>query len=125
VLWEVGDGTAVINTGYYTLFSQVYVPIRLVAFTAQAHRESGSATIDLRTYTPGNSPSYTSICNGDFITISSGRHATAARPDLEAAGWTLTIPRGQGLALYFSSVTSFTQLAITFAFSRLDMKDQR
>jgi hypothetical protein len=125
ILWEVGDGTATINTGKYVLLAFCYIPLRLVSYTFQAHRESGSVTVDLQTFVPGNSPVYTSICNGDYPTITSGRYTTAARPDLEAAGWTLTIPRGVGLVLDVDSVTSFTQLGATFQFIRLDMKDQR
>jgi hypothetical protein len=125
ILWEVGDGTAVVNTGYYTILAECFVPVRLVAVTLQAHRESGSVAVDLLTYTPGHAPTYTSITNGAGLAISGGRWATAARADLEAAGWALTIPRGLGLVLSLDSVAGFTQLGATFAFSRLDLKDQR
>ena len=115
---ELDGGGAVIVADAYGWVAWLTFPLRIFSVTLQNVRaQSGSATLDIQTCTPGTSPVWTSICAAAIPAISSSDYYH----DDALTGWTTTLSRGTGLRAVLSGPLVFTQLSVALGAKRLDV----
>lgn len=113
----IDGGGSTITTGS---FGGIILPLPMT-FTAVELQEfdgiTGSIQVDIRHGTPGNSPSFTSICGGNLPAITAGRHYI----DNTLSGWFADLARGDALQFVVMSVSSLRRVTLLLYARRTDV----
>jgi hypothetical protein len=121
IVLEIDGGSAAITDGTYGWISRLAVPVRIFDVTLQNVRgETGSLGVDIQTCTPGDAPTWSSICGSSLPAISGGQYYH----DATLSGWSPVLPRGTGIRAVLSGSATFSQISIALGARRTDLSAQ-
>lgn len=111
-----GGGSAITNGSFGGII--LPIPIDLTGIELQEFDgTSGNITVDIRSGTPGTSPSFTSITGGNVPKITSGRYYA----DGNLSGWTTQLAVGTALQFVVSGASTIKRVTVSLYARRTDI----